>query len=70
MIRAREGWVTLATARYPACDIPVTAGIGQEVWALLAEYAIRDAHGNVSVADTVLLSLAGRDPAPAGKERR
>src|ERR1017187_4392229 len=70
VIRARDGWATLATARYPSCDVPVTASAGQEVWAFLAEYAVRDGHGNVSVADTLLVSLAGRDPAQAGKERR
>jgi hypothetical protein len=70
VIRAQDGWATLATARYPSCDVPVTASTGQEVWAVLAEYAVRDAHGNVSVTDTLLLSLAGRTPAPAGKERQ
>lgn len=70
VIRVRDGWATLATARYPACDVPVEASDAQEVWALLAEYAVRDTHGNVSVADTLLLSLASRDPAPTGKERR
>jgi len=70
VIRAREGWATLATARYPACDVPVEASDEQEVWAFLAEYAVRDAHGNVSVADTLLLSLASRGPVPTGKERR
>jgi hypothetical protein len=70
VIRARDGWATLATARYPSCDVPVGAGVGQEVWAFLAEFTVRDGHGNVSVADTLLLSLAGRDPAPARKEHR
>jgi hypothetical protein len=70
VIRARDGWATLATARYPSCDVPVAASVGQEVWAFLAEYAVRDGHGNVSVADTLLLSLTGRDLALAGKERR
>lgn len=70
VIRARDGWATLATARYPSCDVPVEASTGQEVWAFLAEYAVRDGHGNASVADTLLVSLAGRDPAQAGKERR
>jgi hypothetical protein len=70
VIGARDGWATLATARYPSCDVPVAASIGQEVWAALAEYAVRDAHGNVSVTDTLLLSLTGRTPAPAGKEHQ
>lgn len=70
VIRVRDGWATLATARYPTCDVPVEASNGQEVWAILAEYAVRDGHGNVSVADTLLLSLAGRDPVPPRKERR
>jgi hypothetical protein len=70
VIRTRDRWATLATARYPSCDVPVTASVGQEVWAFLAEYAVRDRHGNVSVTDTLLLSLAGRDAAPAGKERQ
>jgi hypothetical protein len=70
VIRAQAGWATLATARYAPCEVPVAASLTQEVWALLAEYAVRDGHGNVSVTDTLLLSLAGRDPALAGKERR
>jgi hypothetical protein len=71
VIRARDGWATLATARYPSCDIPVEASDSQQVWASLAEYAVRDGHGNVSVADTLLVSLTGRDPAQAaGKEHR
>jgi hypothetical protein len=70
VIRARDGWVTLATARYSSCDVPVGAGVDQEVWAFLAEYVVRDGHGNVSVADTLLLSLTGRDPAQARKEYR
>jgi hypothetical protein len=70
VIRAWDGWATLATARYSSCDVPVRADRDQEVWASLAEYVIRDEHGNVSVTDTLLLSLAGRDPAPARKERR
>ncbi len=69
VIRARNGWATLATARYPSCDVPVEASARQEVWATLAEYAVRDAHGNVSVTDTLLLSLTGR-AAPAGKEHQ
>jgi hypothetical protein len=64
VIGVRDGWATLATARYPSCDVPVAASVGQEVWAVLAEYAVQDAHGNISVTDTLLLSLAGRDPAP------
>jgi len=70
VIRTRDRWAALATARYPSCDVPVTASAGQEIWALLAEYAVRDRHGNVSVTDTLLLSLAGHDAAPAGKERQ
>ena len=70
VIRTRDRWATLATARYAACHVPVAAGVGQEVWASLAEYAVRDGHGNVSVADTLLLTLAGRDPKPTGKERQ
>jgi len=65
VIRTWDGWATLATARYSSCDVPVAADRDQEVWASLAEYVIRDEHGNVSVADTLLLSLAAR-----GKEDR
>lgn len=70
VIDARDGWATLATARYPSCDVPVVARRDQEVWASLAEYAVRDGHGNLSVTDTLLLSLAARDPAPGRKENR
>ena len=70
VIRARDGWATLATARYPSCDVPVAASYGQEVRAVLAEYTVRDAHGNLSVADTLLLSLAAHDPVPTGKEQQ
>lgn len=70
VIRARDGWATLATARYPSCEVPVTASPGQEVWATLAEYAVRDVHGNVSVTDTLLLSLAARTPPQSAKEHR
>jgi hypothetical protein len=64
VIGIRDGWATLATARYRSCDVPVAASVDQEVWAVLAEYAFQDAHGNISVTDTLLLSLAGRAPAP------
>lgn len=64
---AGDGWATLVTARYSPCQVPVAAHTGQEVWAELAEYAVTDDHGNVSVADTLLLRLAARD-VPA-KER-
>lgn len=70
VVHSGDGWATLATARYPSCDVPVNAEPGQEVWAALAEYAVRDDHGNLTVTDTLLLSLAGRDPAPARKESR
>jgi hypothetical protein len=70
VVHSRDGWAMLATARYASCDVPVTADPGQEVWASLAEYAVRDGHGNVSVTDTLLLALAGRDPAPGRKENR
>jgi hypothetical protein len=68
--RARDGWARLVTARYPSCDVPVAAGEGQDVWALLAEYAVTDEHGNVSVADTLLLSLMPRDHVPTARERQ
>jgi hypothetical protein len=70
VVHSGDGWATLATARYPSCDVPVNAEPGQEVWAALAEYAVRDDHGNLTVTDTLLLSLAGRDPAEARKENR
>ena len=69
VVAAKDGWVTLATARYAPCDVPVTAAIGQEVWASQAEYAVSDEHGNLSVVDTLLLALEGRDP-PSAKERQ
>jgi hypothetical protein len=69
VVAAMDGWATLATARYAPCDVPVTAPIGQEVWASLAEYVVTDEHGNVSVVDTLLLALEARTPAPA-KERQ
>jgi hypothetical protein len=62
VVAVREAWVTLATARYAPCDVPVAAAPGDEVWARLAEYATRDEHGNLSVADTLLLSLTARLP--------
>ena len=34
---------------------------------MLAEYALRDDHGNLSVADTLMLSLAAHDPVPTAK---
>ncbi len=67
---ARDGWAALVTARYAPCDVPVTAATGQEVWAELAEYAVCDEHGNLSVADTLLLRLLARAPAPAAKENQ
>jgi hypothetical protein len=68
VIAGKDGWATLATARYPRCDVPVTAQRDQEVWAELAEYVITDEHGNLSVADTLLLSLAARAAESSGKE--
>jgi hypothetical protein len=65
---ARGGWATLATARYSPCDVPVDAQVGHQVWAELAEYTVADEHGNLSVADTLLLGLVARGPEPAGKE--
>jgi hypothetical protein len=58
---AGSGWATLVTARYSPCQVPVVAQEGQEVWAEMAEYAATDDHGNVSVADTLLLRLAARN---------
>ena len=69
VVTAKDAWVTLATARYAPCDVPVTAAIGQEVWASQAEYAVSDEHGNLSVVDTLLLALEARTPAPV-KERQ
>jgi len=68
VISAGDGWATLATARYAPCDVPVHATRDQEVWAELAEYAVSDGHGNLSVIDTLLLSLTARTPEPAGPE--
>jgi hypothetical protein len=65
-----DGWARLVTARYPPCDVPVVAADGQDVWALLAEYAVTDEHGNVSVADTLLLSLTAQDHVPTARERQ
>jgi hypothetical protein len=59
--QSRDGWATLASARYAPSDVPVTASPGQEVWAGLAEYTVSDEHGNLSVADTLLLGLHPRD---------
>jgi len=70
VVTAGDGWATLATARYAPCDVPVNAARDQEVWAELAEYAVSDEHGNLSVTDTLLLSLTARSPEPSGKERR
>lgn len=55
--RSRDGWATLASARYAPCDVPVAAAAGERIWAVLAEYAVRDGHGNLSVVDTVLTGL-------------
>ncbi len=57
---ARDGWATLTTARYAPCEVPAGAVAGQEVWAELAEYGVSDEHGNLSVIDTLLLSLSAR----------
>ncbi|MBV9381316.1 MAG: hypothetical protein JO242_11665 [Streptosporangiaceae bacterium] len=57
-----DGWVTLVSARFAPCQVPVTAERGQEVWAELAEYSVCDEHGNLSVADTLLLGLQARAP--------
>jgi hypothetical protein len=65
-----DGWAMLVTARYQPCRVPVAASDGQDVWAQLAEYAVTDEHGNVSVADTLLLSLAARDHVPTGRGRQ
>ena len=70
VVTARDGWATLWTARYSPCDVPVTADAGDEVWARLAEYAVRDDHGNLTVIDTLLLGLEARPAGPTpGKER-
>ena len=69
VLAVREAWVTLATARYAPCDVPVAAAPGDEVWTRLAEYAIRDEHGNLSVADTLLLSLTSRIPSATREPR-
>jgi hypothetical protein len=66
----QDGWARLVTARYPPCDVPVAAAEGQDVWAVLAEYAVTDEHGNVSVTDTLLLSLTARDHVPTARERQ
>ena len=58
---SRNGWATLVSARYAPFPVPVTAGPGQEVWAERAEYTVCDRHGNLSVADTLLLGLRARD---------
>jgi hypothetical protein len=60
VVRAGDGWATLGSARYARCQVPVTAGLGQEVWADLAEYTVSDEHGNLSVIDTLLLGLRPR----------
>ena len=70
VVEVRAGWATLATARYAPYAVPVRADVGQEVWAELAEYAVSDEHGNLSVIDTLLLSLTARPAAPTGPERR
>ncbi len=55
--QAGDGWARLTSARYAPSDVPVAAAPGQRIWAELAEYAVRDDHGNVSVADTLLTGL-------------
>lgn len=62
--QAGDGWARLTSARYAASDVPVTAVPGQRIWAEVAEYAVRDEHGNVSVADTLLTGLTA---VPAGE---
>ncbi len=61
-----DGWTTIRSARYAPAHVPVAAEKGQEIWADLAEYAVTDDHGNISVIDTLLTGLR---PEPA-KERR
>jgi hypothetical protein len=70
VVAASNGWATLVTARYSPCEVPVAAAAGDEVWARLAEYAVRDGHGNLTVVDTLLLGLEARPATPPpGKER-
>jgi hypothetical protein len=69
VIAVRDGWATLASARYAPCVIPVAAAPGQQVCAELAEYVVSDEHGNLSVAGTLLLSLVARTAQPAATER-
>lgn len=64
------GWARLVTARYAPCDVPVTARPRQQVWALLTEYTVQDTHGNLSVADTLLVSLIARDSPASASEGR
>lgn len=61
--RSRDDWATLASARYGAYEVPVTGQPRQQVWANLAEYVVCDVHGNLSVIDTLLLSLRAVEPA-------
>jgi hypothetical protein len=63
---SRGGWSALMSARYAPCLVPVAAGQGEEIWADMAEYAVTDAHGNISVIDTLLTGLR---PQTAAKER-
>jgi len=62
---AGEGWARLVTARYAPCDVPVYADRDQQIWAEQAEYVASDEHGNLSVADTLLLRLVARPALPA-----
>src|SRR5260370_50950 len=62
-----DGWSTLGSARYAPCQVPVAAGKGKEIWADMAEYAVSDEHGNISVIDTLLIALR---PRAAAKHRR
>ncbi len=62
-----DGWSTLGSARYAPCQVPVAAGKGKEIWADMAEYAVSDEHGNISVIDTLLIALR---PRAAAKDRR
>ena len=59
---ARDGWITLGSARYARCQVPLAAQPGEEVWADLAEYTVSDRHGNLSVVDTLLLGLHAEPP--------
>lgn len=67
VVRAGGRWATLASARYQPYDVPLDAEPGWQAWADMAEYVAADEHGNLSVADTLLLGLRAQPSARPGE---